>query len=95
MTGLQLQQFQIFLQQLADSGRLIRGSANDSPRIRSVQGTTAILDDCLTGGGRFYNAKTGQDTGPSPAAGGVQITLQLEDGTWKVASAIGKAAACP
>jgi hypothetical protein len=95
MTGLQLQQFQIFVRQLADSGRGIRGSATDAPRVVSVQASTAILDDCLTGNGRFYDTKTGQDTGQAPAAGGVQITLHLEDGTWKVASATGKAAACP
>jgi hypothetical protein len=95
MTGIQLQQFQIFVRQLADGGQLIRGSATDAPRVVSVQGTTALVDDCLTGGGRFIEAKTGKDTGPTPAAGGVQITLQLENGTWKVASASGKATACP
>jgi hypothetical protein len=95
MTGVQLQQFQIFVRQLADSSRGIKGSATDAPRIVSVQGTTAVVDDCLTGSGRFYDTRTGQDTGPAPAAGGVQITMQLEDGTWKVASATGKTTACP
>jgi hypothetical protein len=95
MTGLQLQQFQVFLRQLADSGRNLKSSPTDAARVASVQGTTALVDDCITGDGQFYDTKSGQATGPAPAAGGVEITLHLEDGTWKVASAADKATACP
>ena len=99
MTGDQLRGFRATLADLIRKGRVVRGSEEHHPRVVSVQGSTAIVEDCVTNGDRvhLYDAKTGQDLGPAGATtpSGVQITMRLEGGTWKDAGGNPKPSACP
>jgi hypothetical protein len=84
---------------LLRKGQVVKGSSDHHTRVVSVQGSTALVDDCATGGERvrLYDAKTGQDLGPagSTTPSGSEITMRLEGGTWKDAGANDKPSACP
>src|SRR5205085_10144180 len=93
-----LRSFRDSLNDLLRKGQVVKGSTNHRPRVVSVQGPTALVDDCVSGNQvHFFDAKTGQDLGPVPGAlpTGLEITMRLDGGTWKNAGANAKAAACP
>jgi hypothetical protein len=98
MTGAQLSAFRVSVAQLKQSGRVARSSADRAPRVVSAQGTTAIVDVCITNAqGHYFDAKTGQDLGPVPGrtAASDELTMLLEGGNWKVAGTEKKPSACP
>jgi hypothetical protein len=93
-----LRSFRDSLNDLLREGRVVRGNTSHHPRVVSVQGTTALIDDCVSGTQvRFFDAKTGQDLGavPGDLPAGLEVTMRLDGGTWKNGGANAKAAACP
>ena len=68
------------------------------PHVVSIDGSTAVVKDCVYSALLLYDAKTG---GPAPgAANGPQnvaitATLVYVDGTWKVSLQDGKFGSCP
>jgi len=64
----------------------------------SVQGTTATVDECdnVKDPGHFLELKSGRQLAAwgTPGPGSVEITVQREGGTWKVANSVSKAVTC-
>lgn len=99
-TGEQLELFRGWLQQLLSKGQVARldGFEVRARRVVSVHGSTAIVDECLAmAGGSFYDARTGQRVSEwdRPETDGIEMTMQLDGGTWKYAGDVDKPSACP
>ena len=87
MSGEQLQGFRSFLQGLIHDGEVARaGDVGRGNRVVSVQGATAVIDECTTSDGKsaFYDAKTGRMVGPWGHGGQSknELTMLLQNGTW-------------
>ena len=68
------------------------------PRVLSIDGGTAVLRDCRYDALLFYSSTTGSPVpgiSNGPQWEGVQATLTLADGTWKVSAADLKVGSCP
>ncbi|MBV8981560.1 MAG: hypothetical protein JO086_11720 [Acidimicrobiia bacterium] len=96
MTGDELRQVHLYLLDRATRGLVLRGVSDLNPKVVSVQGNTAIVDDCIIDHGHQYDAKTGAlRDDPGDTKHGFESTLLLEGGTWKVAKVVEKAGVCP
>jgi hypothetical protein len=99
MTGSQLIGFRGFIEGLVHDGEVARGSSVDRRfAAASVQGRTATVDECdnVKDPGHLFGSKSGRQLAAwgTPGASSVEITMQQEGGTWKVANTVSKAVAC-
>jgi len=97
MTGQALNNLQDVRVQLVTSGRVIKSEAVHHPTGIAISGTTATVQDCVTNNQTHYYAIGGgphlSDIGDATASD--EVTLQLENGTWKVANVVRKGTSCP
>jgi hypothetical protein len=85
-TGKELIQVRSYAGGLRGKGYRGRADGLDEfrPRVVSIVGTTAIVDDCVTDNTHVVDAKTGElHDAPGPAKLGWEADMVLEGGTWK------------
>lgn len=94
-TGAQLERVQrAFLARQA-SGEVIRGSLDLAPEVAEVDGTTATVTDCYADDTHIFDEATGeQKDSPGVLSYRVTATLELVDGTWKVADLVQEGEGC-
>jgi hypothetical protein len=85
MTGPELRTVQNFLTVLRIQGHHGDGTADLSPRVDAINGTTATITDCVFDHGRIVDGRTGKTiSGPDRTATLNTISMLLESGTWKI-----------
>lgn len=82
-TGPALRQVKVDLIGQKSQGLVARGEAQSSPRVVSINGSTAKVDDCYLDN-KFYDAKTGELKDiPGPVRVGSEVTMVLgSNGAW-------------
>lgn len=85
-----------FVAQLNNAHKAIRGPLTSHPRVLSITGASAVVDDCVHIDDHYYSWPGGQllPGSPDPAVSGSEFTLVLDGGTWKVSQLKDKASAC-
>lgn len=98
MVGQELVQVRTYIIGMQAGGLTALGPpAELHPRVASVQGTTAVVDDCYTSNGHIVDAKThALRDAPGATTMGLESTLQLDaaSGVWKVAESVRKPELC-
>jgi hypothetical protein len=96
MTGALLNSVRGRLTAYALEGDYLQGTLEFGATVASVNGTQAIVMDCYFDHTVIVNAKSGQRVGnPADTARTlVQVTMQLGDGTWKMAAVEQKGTGC-
>ena len=86
MVGTQLQNVRANLLGDQHAGAVGRGTITLHPKIASISATTASVVDCAYSTAELIYAKTGKPVPPiaPPENDGIQSTLVLTGGTWKV-----------
>lgn len=86
MVGTQLQNVRANLLGDQHAGAVGRGTVTLHPRITSLSATTASVVDCAYSTAELIYAKTGKQVPPitPPENDGIESTLVLTDGIWKV-----------
>jgi hypothetical protein len=86
MVGTQLQNVRANLLGDQHAGAVGRGTITLHPKIASISATTASVVDCAYSTAELIYAKTGKQVPPiaPPENDGIQSTLVLTGGTWKV-----------
>lgn len=94
-TGAQLERVQrAFLARQA-GGEVIRGSLELAPEVAEVDGTTATVTDCYADDTHIFDAATGEQKDPPDVVNyRVAATLELVDGSWKVADLVQEGEGC-
>lgn len=99
MTGKELAQIRTFILGMKGSGLTGVGPpAEFHPRVLSVQGPVATLEDCYTTNSHIVDANThGLHDQPGPVTRGVKVTLEMDppSGLWRISDVVTKDSACP
>jgi len=94
-TGEILKEVQRQLVILQTNGWVIRGTTTRNPKVISVNGSTAVVWDCVHTDGERYNAKTNEVVNPTgPLTLGFEETLVHEGGVWKISARVDQEQAC-
>jgi len=94
-TGAALTQIKQYLIGAKAQGLVTRGQIQGNPRVASIDGTTAKVNDCVVDN-KFYDAQTGalKDT-PGQSRVGSEVTMVLgANGTWLLSDRNRKDAIC-
>lgn len=85
-TGAETSKLFEFVQGNVAAGRLLRGSMDHSPRLASVEDTTAVVEDCIDDMTGIYTSDGARVDTDDPRRHLATVGLQVDAGTWKVAS---------
>lgn len=77
------------------NGWVIRGTTARNPKVVGLEGTTAVVWDCIRTDGERYDAKTNEVVNPTgPLTIGFEETLVHEAGIWKISGRVDQEDAC-
>src|SRR5207244_2437378 len=86
-TGEELRQLGSGFLAFSSDGQVLRGTSELDPKVVDVNGEQATLRDCYLSRILRYDKATGQPKGSPPTDRTlVTVTLQSDNGSWKVAS---------
>lgn len=94
-TGEELRQLQTTFLARRASDEVIKGSVQLAPTVLKVENDKAIVQDCQLDLTRYYSNRTGQPVDAQATTRFlIEASMQLENGTWKVASINHKSDGC-
>ncbi|MGH2749001.1 MAG: hypothetical protein ACRDKB_13925 [Actinomycetota bacterium] len=80
---------------LQANGYVARGPVEFNPRVVSIDGDVAIVEDCTVDTGELYDAATGAQVSPAgPEIINREVRMERIEGTWRLALSTGRSETC-
>jgi hypothetical protein len=94
-TGDALRDSKVYIAELQADGLVVRGTLEHNPRLVTIEGDRAVVEDCLLDRSLKYDAKTGAlRDDPNPPRIGYRTEMARELGVWKHARVMELASLC-